>query len=246
MTQPAPAYARIISDIRDRIIRGDLQPGDLVPSEQSIVNTWGVSRGTVVRALAELRAEGLIETVPGVGTRVLATTAQGGSDRARRLKTTGSIFRPDETSTITGAGIVDAPADIGAALGIEPGTPVIRRTRLLSDRDGIAAISTSWLPAEFADAVPALLQPRSLGGTGTLRAVAVAVADATGRTAVLCRETSVARLADEAESTTLDLPAPAAVLETRSLFTDHAGDAIEYGVDIAPSRRTRTVEIALA
>ncbi len=242
MTQPAPAYARIISDIRDRIIRGDLQPGDLVPSEQSIVNTWGVSRGTVVRALAELRAEGLIETVPGVGTRVLATTAQGGSDRARRLKTTGSIFRPDETSTITGAGIVDAPADIGAALGIEPGIPVIRRTRLLSDRDGIAAISTSWLPAEFADAVPALLQPRGLGGTGTLRAVS----DATGRTAVLCRETSVARLADEAESTTLDLPAPAAVLETRSLFTDHAGDAIEYGVDIAPSRRTRTVEIALA
>ncbi|CUU61277.1 GntR family transcriptional regulator [Parafrankia irregularis] len=242
MTQPVAAYIRIKNELRRQIFEGELQPGDLAPSEQKIRDTWNVSRGTAVRALAELRAEGYLTTEPGVGTRVLARGTQGGADRARRLLATGSIFRQDETSTITGAGLQEAPADVAQALGLEPGAQVIRRSRLLTDRDGVAAISVSWLPGEFAEVLPALLQPKSLGGTGTLRAID----EATGRAAVRIRETAIARLASDTEATALGLTTPAAVLETQNLFLDHAGEAIEYGVDVAPGRRARAVEIELS
>ncbi|KZS00566.1 Uncharacterized protein APZ42_003094, partial [Daphnia magna] len=44
--------------------------GDLLPSEAELVQTFGVSRMTVNRALRELHQEGLIERVQGVGTFV--------------------------------------------------------------------------------------------------------------------------------------------------------------------------------
>jgi GntR family transcriptional regulator len=62
--------------IRDQVICGELKPGDEVPSEREIAEVWEVSRPTATRALAALRAEGLVESRRGSGTfvRSLAMT----------------------------------------------------------------------------------------------------------------------------------------------------------------------------
>lgn len=60
-------YRRIATDLRNAIERGDLAPGDLLPSEASLVATYGVSRGTARQALAELESVGLVESVHGKG-----------------------------------------------------------------------------------------------------------------------------------------------------------------------------------
>lgn len=62
--------ARVVSDLRRRIAAGELAPGERVPSTRAITREWGVAIATASRALAALRAEGLVRVVPGVGTVV--------------------------------------------------------------------------------------------------------------------------------------------------------------------------------
>lgn len=62
--------ARIAEEIRRRITSGELKAGDRVPSARQITQAWGVAIATATKALAMLRAEGLVRAVPGIGTVV--------------------------------------------------------------------------------------------------------------------------------------------------------------------------------
>lgn len=64
----AAPYARIKQHLKEELGRGRWPPGAPMPSDAELVAQFGVSRMTVTRALNELRAEGLIERVQGVGT----------------------------------------------------------------------------------------------------------------------------------------------------------------------------------
>jgi len=68
-----PAYARVADRLRQRIARGELRPGDRLPGVQSLARQLGAGSRTVVRALDELRAEGLV--VGGLGRGHHATVA---------------------------------------------------------------------------------------------------------------------------------------------------------------------------
>jgi AcrR family transcriptional regulator len=63
-------YLRIVAEIRGRIERGDLAPGDPVPSARQITRDWGVAIATATKVLTTLRHEGLVRAVPGIGTLV--------------------------------------------------------------------------------------------------------------------------------------------------------------------------------
>jgi GntR family transcriptional regulator len=67
---PVPRYRQIAAIIKERIERGDLQPQRPVPSETQIEAEFGVARATARRAIAVLREQGLVVTVPGLGTYV--------------------------------------------------------------------------------------------------------------------------------------------------------------------------------
>ena len=67
-TAPAAPYARIKQHLKDELARGRWPPGAAMPSDAELVAQFGVSRMTVTRALNELRSEGLIERLQGVGT----------------------------------------------------------------------------------------------------------------------------------------------------------------------------------
>jgi GntR family histidine utilization transcriptional repressor len=53
-----------------QISSGCLRPGARVPSENELVESFGISRMTANRALRELTAEGYLARIPGVGTFV--------------------------------------------------------------------------------------------------------------------------------------------------------------------------------
>lgn len=61
-TQPRPrrvsTTASITTDLRARIERGDLRPGDPLPSARDLADEWGVTTATVVRAIKVLHREG--------------------------------------------------------------------------------------------------------------------------------------------------------------------------------------------
>lgn len=57
----------IAADIQQEITAGNLKPGDRLPTESELSETFGVSRTVVREAIAQLRHEGLVETRRGVG-----------------------------------------------------------------------------------------------------------------------------------------------------------------------------------
>lgn len=62
-------FRRVAAALRERIAAG-LAPGDRVPSVRALVTEFGVASATASRAVALLRDEGLVETLPRVGTVV--------------------------------------------------------------------------------------------------------------------------------------------------------------------------------
>lgn len=63
-------YVQLAGIVRRMIEKGELGHLDPVPSESSLVQTYGVSRDTARRAMALLRDEGVVFTVPHRGTYV--------------------------------------------------------------------------------------------------------------------------------------------------------------------------------
>jgi DNA-binding GntR family transcriptional regulator len=65
-----PVYQQIAHIIRQRIEAGDLQPRRRIPSEADMVQEFGVARTTARRAVAFMREQGWVYTVPQRGTFV--------------------------------------------------------------------------------------------------------------------------------------------------------------------------------
>ncbi|MCB5177985.1 TetR/AcrR family transcriptional regulator C-terminal domain-containing protein [Streptomyces antimicrobicus] len=112
-------YARIAAELRGRIERGELRPGDRVPSTRAITQRWGVAMATASKVLAALGQEGLVRAVPGVGTVVAARPA------------TGQGRRP------------------GAEDDSAQRARIVRAAVALADAEGLAALTMRRLAAEL-------------------------------------------------------------------------------------------------
>ena len=64
---PHLQYRRIASELREKIERGELRPGEMLPSEAALTAQYGVSRWTARQALIELQGGGLVDAVHGKG-----------------------------------------------------------------------------------------------------------------------------------------------------------------------------------
>ncbi len=65
-----PLYVRIESLIRNRILNGQLEPGEKLPTEDELIKQFGVSQITIRNSLAGLEREGLIVRNRAKGTFV--------------------------------------------------------------------------------------------------------------------------------------------------------------------------------
>jgi DNA-binding FadR family transcriptional regulator len=60
-------YELVAERLRDRVVHGELQPGERLPNEAALATDFGVSRATVREALRVLAAQNLIRTSKGAG-----------------------------------------------------------------------------------------------------------------------------------------------------------------------------------
>jgi DNA-binding GntR family transcriptional regulator len=67
---PLPPYRQIAAILRRRIQSGQYPPDTRIPTESELVEAFEVARTTARRAIAVLREEGLIYTVPQRGSYV--------------------------------------------------------------------------------------------------------------------------------------------------------------------------------
>ena len=65
-----PLFYQLFLMLRDRVLSGDLRPGDRMPSEAELCATYGISRTTVRLAVDRLVAEGHARRRHGTGTFV--------------------------------------------------------------------------------------------------------------------------------------------------------------------------------
>src|SRR2546423_3466595 len=61
------AYEQVYDQLRELIMRGELERGQRLPGEAELAREFGVSRGTVREALRLLAAHNLIRTAKGAG-----------------------------------------------------------------------------------------------------------------------------------------------------------------------------------
>lgn len=66
----APAYRWLYGALRSEILEGRLRPGTRLPATRDLASQYKLSRGTIVTAFEELKAEGYVEGSVGSGTYV--------------------------------------------------------------------------------------------------------------------------------------------------------------------------------
>src|SRR3954470_13874034 len=75
LQRPKSLSVQLAKDLRDRIARGELKPGDKLPSEHELVASYGVSRTVVREAISSLKTDGLVSAQQGVGVFVLRASS---------------------------------------------------------------------------------------------------------------------------------------------------------------------------
>jgi GntR family transcriptional regulator len=85
-SDPTALHDQVAAQIRRSIAEGDAKPGERLPPARDLAAVMGVNTNTVLRALRELREEGLLEFRRGHGIRVNGTAHRSAViSRARDL-----------------------------------------------------------------------------------------------------------------------------------------------------------------
>lgn len=109
-----PIYGQIADRVKFAVAGGALRPGEMVPSVRELSKQLVVNPNTVARAYRDLQAEGLLETVRGMGLQV----AEGAVERCRAARK--EIVRHRLRLAIDEARRSDmAPAELEALFGEE-------------------------------------------------------------------------------------------------------------------------------
>lgn len=131
---PVPTFSPLYRQIKEALIRsleaGEWGPGDAIPSEGELAVRFGVSQGTVRKAIDEMASENLLVRRQGKGTFVATHDDPRSFYRFLRLVPDDdgqgqSVSDPFFCETIA------AGPDVAAVLGLQPGDPVILVKRLL-------------------------------------------------------------------------------------------------------------------
>jgi GntR family transcriptional regulator len=94
-----PLYEQVAAELRREIANGDVRPGERMPLAKDLAAVLGVNKNTVLRALHELRDEGLLEFRRGRGVTVAGTPQRGAvMSKVRELVDFGRAqgYRPEE------------------------------------------------------------------------------------------------------------------------------------------------------
>ncbi len=143
----SPLYRQIKSLILNALDDGEWMPGQVIPSEQELASRFGVSQGTVRKAIDELAAENLLVRRQGKGTFV----ASHHDPRA--------LFRFLRLAPIDGGPSVPqsvplecwrakAGQEAAKNLSVEPGSPMIIIRRLLRFNGKPVVVDEIYLPGE--------------------------------------------------------------------------------------------------
>lgn len=239
METPRARYRQVADELRAAIRRGDFQAGAPLPSQPDLARQYGLNQTSINRAIAILRAEGLIRVEHGRGAFVQEIPAVKRVRRIPRVGSGGSSFADEilkaglvPRTLLANLATVPAPADIADMLGIRPGDKVVRRIRHMFASDRPVQLAMSYIPLAVAGSQDIALP--DTGPTGLFQRLA-----ARGHPVVRFVEEIEARLPRTEESDFLRLTEAQVVLEVARTAYDANDRPVEAVINVFPSQQWR-------
>jgi GntR family transcriptional regulator len=150
-----PRHQQVAADLRARIMSGDLQPGQQLPSTTQLVERYDAANATIQRALGALKDEGFLTSRMGKGVYV--------RDRAQFAVQAATYIAPSEQAysyRLLEVAEVASPAGVAKILGDRA---VLRHRLLLHDGEPVE-LSWSYYPADLAIGTPLAEHKKIRGG----------------------------------------------------------------------------------
>ena len=139
-------YGKLALALRDRILQGEWEPGEVIPAESALAQSYGVALGTIRQALALLVEDGVLQRRHGKGTFV--TKGVDGASMMRFFRFRGVDDGQSETpqSRILSSRMRSATATEADAFGLTKGAQVLHLERLRSLASEPCLLETIVLP----------------------------------------------------------------------------------------------------
>ena len=151
MASNAPTFSPLYRQIKSLIVQalesGEWRPGEAIPSEQELAARFGVSQGTVRKAVDELAAENVLVRKQGKGTFVVSHHDPRQFFRFLRLvPDDGSLTQPQ--SVPLDCWRAKAGQEAARVLQIPVGDPIIILRRVLKFSGKPVVLDEIYLPGE--------------------------------------------------------------------------------------------------
>ncbi|TQV77613.1 GntR family transcriptional regulator [Exilibacterium tricleocarpae] len=217
-----PLYLQLADRLRAGIAAQEWQPGDLLPSETILSQDYGVSRGTVVKAIELLLQEGLAQRRQGVGTFVSRPALHRQPGFLQGFAET--VLKQGRVPSQQLLELRQLQRDEAMQYGCHEPAVLLHRVRLVDDIPW--AVHKSLIPLAVAGNIPAL----NTKGKRLREAVNFSLYQAIGDAGYVidnAEESVQSRLASDAEAELLKIAAPAAVMMVHRRTFDPDGQLLE-------------------
>lgn len=216
-----PLYMQIVSLLTRGLQAGEWLPGALIPGEQELALRFGVSPGTVRKAIDRLVAAHMLVRRQGRGTFVASHQEPRTQFRFLRLRDADDAV-PRFNSRIIDCRRRRAPQEVARMLGLRTGESVIHIQRVLAFEGTPTVLDHIWLPgARFRG----LTAERLNGYAGPLYALFEAEF---GTRMLSARERVRAVAAGAHEAGALDVPEGAPLLLVERQSHTYEGEIVEF------------------
>ena len=139
-------YGKLALALRDRILQGEWAPGDMIPAESALAQSYGVALGTIRQALSLLVEDGVLQRRHGKGTFV--TKGVDGASMMRFFRFRGVDDGTSETpqSRILSSRLRRATPQEASVFGLSKDAQVLHLERLRSLSHEPCLLETIVLP----------------------------------------------------------------------------------------------------
>ena len=139
-------YGKLASAMRDRILQGEWAPGDVIPAESTLAQSYGVALGTLRQALALLVEDGVLQRRHGKGTFVTKGVHGASMMRFFRFRGVDDANSEAPQSRILSSRMRTATLQEANAFGMGKGAQVMQLERLRSLDQEPCLLETIVLP----------------------------------------------------------------------------------------------------
>jgi GntR family transcriptional regulator len=232
-------HRQIAGLLREKIRRGDWQPGERLPSIPAMAEMFGVAKQTVQRTVDQLRVEGVLITKPGSGTYVRGTRRRlNRLSRGRYGVHRGyhSDLAARYRQHLTEVGTAPAPPEVADAFGVKDGAPLLVRRYLVRTDDVPVEVGASWFRLDAA-ADTALARAEAFG-----RPLYQEAEEVLGRRYARATDTITARQPSREEAEILQIRPDTPVLHLLHVAYDEQRKPIEVAQATWPGPVTTLTE----